>query len=150
MKKKILFIFLFILLFCFLTGCKSNQQEVYYENLKDYVKLEDNIVQLLKVYEIEDNIRLYAAHTNGIYEYLLYYAPNKGKNLYQAISAKPYMKKDVLQLDIEVNDAVNESDINDEMLLYMILQKEPKEIKISVNDKLIDYDSVENVDLILK
>ena len=148
--KKSEFIGVILFTICFLTGCKGHKQEVYYENLNDTAKLNDNILQLLEKENSENRAKLYVTDTDGVYEYLLYYTQNKGKNLYQTITVKPYMKNDILKLDIEVTNAVNESNVNDEIFNYMILQKEPSQIEISVNGKTIDYGSVESVDAILR
>lgn len=148
MKKKSVFICIILFAICLFTGCTNHKQEVYYENLKNTAKLNDDMLQLLE--NNENDVKLYVTDTDGVYEYLLYYTQNKGKTEYQTISVKPYMKNDVLKLDIEVDNAINDSSVNNEIFSYMILQKEPSQIEISVNGKTIDYGTVESVDSILK
>lgn len=150
MKQRIIFLFFLILVIGLSGGCKSSKEKVYYEILENYEKLSDNIIQLLENNKITDDVKLYVTHVDGVYEYLLYYAHNKGENLYQMISIKPYMQKDILKLEIDVSDAMDEGNVNDELYTYMILKEEPKQIQVSINGENIECSSVEKVDSILK
>lgn len=150
MKQKMTVLLFFMFMICFAAGCKSSRQEVYYENLESNEKLSENMIQRLEENEMTDGIKLYQTETDGVYEYLLYFACHKGENRYQTISIKPSMQKDGLKVDIHTGDAGNDNEVNDELYTYMILKEEPEQIEVLVNGESTEYGSVEKVDGILE
>lgn len=148
MKRKIFLSILCIVLIVLL-GC-SRVKSISYESIQEKEVLCKEVRDALEQELGKDKISLYTYSNNGVHEYLLHYVCNYGKNYYQTLHLKPYQKKNVLILELTVNQAVNDSNVTDELTAYFSLKKEPDEIKVYLDGKLTDLDDKIEVEQIRK
>ncbi len=112
--------------------------------------LDASRVEWLRQKDNAHGVHLYALETSNPYELLVYDNAHRGMNLYRTSTLRARLFDGTLRIDIDEEDAVDDSFVQDSLLAYFIIKDKPVAIDVYRNGVKESYDAEAGTETISK
>jgi hypothetical protein len=115
-------------------------QSVNFQLISDYGKLNQDVMNWLKLKEPHIGLYAYSLDNATPYKLIIFYNKTDGKNfLYITLDLRARLVNETLKINIIEEPAYDDSEVENRLLAYFQMKQKPKNIKVYLNEQPIKF-----------